>query len=77
MTFISAESKWTTLMSTLHTLNKNHVEIPKKINEFEFKFFVDLIKFDPITCAHYYNHQMPAFRKGIHPSLVKLMIFIT
>jgi len=34
MTFISAESKWTTLMSNLHMLNKNQMEI--------MKFFMNL-----------------------------------
>jgi len=29
MTFTGAKSKWTTLMFALHTLNKNHMEIPK------------------------------------------------
>jgi hypothetical protein len=53
VTFINVQSKWTTLMSTLHTLNKNHMEISKKIDEFEFKHFANLVKSDPITCTHY------------------------
>ncbi len=56
VTFISAKSKWTTLMSTLHTLNNNHMEIPKKFNELEYKHFANLIKYDPITYTHYYKH---------------------
>jgi len=42
VTFISVESKWTTLMSTLHMLNKNLMEILKKFNELESKHFIDL-----------------------------------
>ncbi len=61
MTFISAESKWTTLMSTLHMLNKNHMEIMKFFYELESKHFTDLVKSDPNTCACYYNHRMAAF----------------
>jgi hypothetical protein len=61
VTFISAESKWTTLMSTLHTLNKNHMEILKNFDELESKHFIDLVNSDSITCAHYYDHRMVAF----------------
>jgi hypothetical protein len=42
-------------MSILHTLNKNHMEIPKKFDEFEFKHFTYLVKSDLITCARYYD----------------------
>jgi hypothetical protein len=37
------------------------MDIPKIINKFESKFFADLVKFDPVTCAHYYDHQMTTF----------------
>jgi len=59
--FTNAKSKWTTLMSTLHTLNKNHMEILKLFDELESKHFTNLVIFDPVTCTHYYNHQMVAF----------------
>jgi hypothetical protein len=61
VTFTGVESKWTTLVSTLHTLNKNHMEIPKKNNELESKHFANLIKFDLVTCTHYYKHWMVTF----------------
>ncbi len=48
-------------MSTLYTLNNNHMEILKNFDEFESKIFVNLVKSDPVTCAHYYDHQMVAF----------------
>jgi hypothetical protein len=62
VTFTSVESKWTTLMLALHTLNKNHTKIPIFFNnELEYKHFIDLVRSNPITCAHYYNHQMATF----------------
>jgi len=61
VTFIGAKSKWITLMSTLHTLNKNHMENLNFFNVLESKRFIDLVNFDSITCAHYYDHRMVAF----------------
>ncbi len=69
VTFISVESKWTTLMSTLHMLNKNLMKILKKINELESKHFIDLVNSNSITCAHYYNHQMVAFHNLLKKDL--------
>jgi hypothetical protein len=56
VTFTNVKSKWTTLMSALHMLNKNHMEIPKTFDEFDSKHFANIVKFDPVTCAHYYDH---------------------
>ncbi len=32
LTFISAESRWTALMSSLHMLNKKYMDIPKNLH---------------------------------------------
>jgi len=69
VTFISVESKWTTLMSTLHTLNKNHMENLKKFNELESKHFIDLVNSNSITCAHYYDHRVVAFHNLLKKDL--------
>ncbi len=61
MTFTNAKNKWTTLMSILHTLNNNHMEIPKHFDELESKHFANQVRFDLVTCAHYYNHRMATF----------------
>ncbi len=37
------------------------MEIPNFFDEFESKHFTNLVKFDLVTCAHYYDHQMDAF----------------
>ncbi len=42
-------------------MNMNHTEILKNFNELESKHFTDLVKYDLVRCAHYYNHQMAAF----------------
>jgi len=49
VTFISAKSKWITLMLALHMLNKNHMEILENFNELESKHFIDLVKSDLVS----------------------------
>jgi hypothetical protein len=61
VTFTSEESKWTTLMSILHMLNKNHMEILENFDELEFKHFADLVRSNLVTCACYYDHRMATF----------------
>jgi hypothetical protein len=61
MTFINVESKWTTLMSTLHMLNKNHMEISNFFYELESKNFTNIVRSNLVTCARYFDHQMAAF----------------
>jgi hypothetical protein len=56
VTFTNAKSKWTTLMSTLHMLNKNRMEILENFNELESKHFTNLVKPDLVTGACYYDH---------------------
>ncbi len=51
-----------TLMSSLHMLNKKYIDIPKNFDELEYKHMGDLVQFDLVTCAHYYDHRMATFR---------------
>jgi len=43
-----------------------HVEqepygISNFFDELECEHFIDLVKSDPVTCTHYYDHQMATF----------------
>jgi len=61
ITFTNAENKWTTVMSSLHMLNKKYMDILENFDELEYKYMGDLVQYNPITCACYYNHYMVEF----------------
>jgi hypothetical protein len=42
-------------------LNKKYIDILENFDELESKHMGNLVQFDPITCAIYYDHHMATF----------------
>jgi hypothetical protein len=48
-------------MSSLHMLNKKYMDILENFDELEYKHMGDLVQYNLITYACYYNHYMVGF----------------
>jgi hypothetical protein len=42
-------------------LNNKYMDIPEIFDELEYKHMGNLVQYNLVTCAHYYNHYMFAF----------------
>jgi hypothetical protein len=62
VTFTNAESKWFPLLKNLYDLNSKKLGLNILSDNLKPKHVANLIQFDPITCAQYYDHHMRYFR---------------
>jgi hypothetical protein len=47
-------------------LNKKQTDILENFDELEYKHMGDIVQYNPITCAHYYNQWEPYLIKRSH-----------
>jgi len=64
ITLTGVERLWTPLIQALFKLNVKHLNLPD-FNSLEFIHIAELIRFDLVTCALYYNNRTAAFQKLI------------
>jgi hypothetical protein len=62
VTFTSVKSKWLPLLKCLYDLNSKKLGLNIPFDQLKPKHVVDFIRYDPITCAQYYDHYMGSFR---------------
>jgi len=60
--FTNAESKWFPLLRCLYDLNSKKLGLNIIFDNLKPKHVANLIRFDPITCARYYDHHMKSSR---------------
>jgi hypothetical protein len=63
VTFTSAKSKWFPLLQCLYDFNSKKLRFDMPFDKLETKHIANLIQFNPITSAHYYDHHMKCFQK--------------
>jgi hypothetical protein len=55
------KGNWFPLLKCLYDLNSKKLRLNIFFNNLKPKHVTNLIRFDPITCAQYYDHHMRSF----------------
>ena len=63
--FSEAETKWILLLKSLHKLVHGTNLTTGDADELSWKDKCDLVKADPVTCAHYFDFRVQSFIKNI------------